>query len=325
MGEIVNSASEGATSSSNSLDSGWRALQRIFDGDLTGLADLGELSVVPATKAIGILLAFYFAAKFVSRLVSTPIYRRVDETLGRFVEKLVYRGMIGTGFVFVLNYFGFHSTSLAAILAATGFAIGLAFQGTLSNFASGILLMVFRPFKVGDLVVTGGITAKVYEIDLFTTIVDTPDNRRLIIPNSSIASSTIENVTYHPFRRIEVPVGISYSADMDATRATFWKAVESIADCIVQDADRESQVLLVGFGNSTVDWLVRVWAPTKEFPLTRDRLVYSIKKQLDEQGISIAFPQLDIHLEENTISSQSSNRTLRQLPRRADGSAREAA
>ena len=170
------------------------AVKRAASGDYDAIVDVGFMVLTPSVSALAILFGFYFAAKFVSKLISGPINSRVDQTLGRFVEKLVYRGMIACGFLFVLNYFGVGSTSFAAVIAASGFAIGLAFQGTLANFASGILLMVFRPFKVGDMVVANGIAAKVHEIDLFTTAVDTPDNRRLIIPNSAIAGMPVIQV-----------------------------------------------------------------------------------------------------------------------------------
>lgn len=300
--------------------------QKLMQGDFSDLLALGEKSLVPAAQALGILIAFYFGARYASKAISSPIYRKVDETLGRFVEKLIYRGLLGAGLIFTLHHFGLRSTSFAAVLGAVGFAIGLAFQGTLSNFASGILLMVFRPFKVGDLVVAGGITARVHEIDLFTTAVDTPDNRRLIIPNSSIASSTIENVTYHPERRIEVPVGVAYAADMDATRAALWSAIEAVRDVIIETEERKSQVQLIALGASSVDWLVRVWAPTKEFANVRDRVVYAVKKQLDKDGIVIAFPQLDVHLapvEEAVVAAP--RQAGRLHPRRTDPSQRYAA
>ncbi len=115
----------------------------------------------------------YLLGKMLSKLIARPINQRVDMTLGRFVEKLIYRGTIACGFLFVLSQFGVKSTSFAAVLAAMGFAIGLALQGTLGNFASGVLLLFFRPFKVGDMVVAGTVTGSVTEIDLFTTAIDT--------------------------------------------------------------------------------------------------------------------------------------------------------
>jgi small conductance mechanosensitive channel len=270
--------------------------QAILQGDVSALWEMSEHSLTKAFEALLLMIVCYLSGKYLSRLVSAPISSRIDQTLGRFVEKLVYRGCLACGVLLVLAYFGVQSASLAAVLAATGFAIGLAFQGTLSNFASGILLMVFRPFKVGDQVVAGGITARVHEIDLFNTIVDTPDNRRLIIPNNSISSNTIENVTFHEHRRIEIPVGISYSADMDRTREVLQAAIKAVPEGIYEDELKPSQVLLVGLGPSSVEWIVRAWAPTADFSIVRDRLIYQVKKQLDLAGISIPFPQLDIHL-----------------------------
>ena len=302
------------------------AVKRAASGDYDTIVDVGFMVLTPSVSALAILFGFYFAAKFVSKLISGPINSRVDQTLGRFVEKLVYRGMIACGFLFVLNYFGVGSTSFAAVIAASGFAIGLAFQGTLANFASGILLMVFRPFKVGDMVVANGIAAKVHEIDLFTTAVDTPDNRRLIIPNSAIAGQTIENVTYHPWRRVEVPVGVAYSADMDETRATLMSAIDAISDSISQNEEQKSQVILLGLGASAVDWMVKVWAKTADFSDVRDKLVYSVKSHLDAKGIPIAFPQLDLHLHDAAANLNGVRGSKqRQSPRRSAGGKPEAA
>jgi small conductance mechanosensitive channel len=294
----------------------WQAVKQATEGNFEGLIEIGIHVLTPALSALVIMAGFYFIAKYVSKLVSSPIHRRVDQTLGCFVEKLVYRGMIACGFIYVLHYFGVRSTSFAAVIAAAGFAIGLAFQGTLSNFASGILLMVFRPFKVGDMVVANGIAAKVFEIDLFTTAVDTPDNRRLIIPNSAIAGHTIENITYHPNRRIEVPVGVAYAADMDQTRSALQQSIASIAASVIENADQKSQVILVGLGASSVDWIVRVWAKTSDFSDVRDKLVYSIKTELDNAEIPIAFPQLDVHIDRMVSEISGHSEGLRAGPLR---------
>jgi small conductance mechanosensitive channel len=271
--------------------------RKLWAGELDGLHGLLWLLLVPLAKAVLVLTICYLSAQYLSKWLAAPIYRRVDRTLGCFVEKLVYRGTIGIAVLLVLNYFGIQATSFAAVLAAMGFAIGLAFQGTLANFASGFLLMVFRPFKVGDMVMASGVTGRVSEVDLFTTIVDTPDNRRLIIPNSAISGHTIENMTYHPVRRLEIPIGIAYSADMDATREALWQAMNAASDSLVQLDERQPQVALVGFGASTVDWKVTAWVATDGLGEARDRLVYCMKKELDRRQIPIAFPQLDVHLD----------------------------
>lgn len=286
----------------------------VLSGDWNALWQMGEKSLINAIEALLLMLVCYFVAKYLSRAIANPISSRVDQTLGRFVEKLVYRGCLGCGLLVVLAYFGVQSTSFAAVIATMGFAIGLAFQGTLSNFAAGILMLVFRPFKVGDLVVAGGVTARVQEIDLFHTIVDTPDNRRLIIPNNSISSNTIENVTYHPHRRIEIPLSISHDANLDATRAVLQRALDSTPEVQHSDEKLQPQVLIVGITNISVEWVVRGWASTPDFPIVRDKLIYQVKIHLTQSEITIASPQMEVKLKENSSQKTMTGRSLLREP-----------
>ena len=212
------------------------AAQGVLRGDLAGLRNLLAEYAVPAISALLILIVGYFVASFLARIISTPIRKRVDETLGRFTSKLVFYAIMVSTLLGVLGMFGINIASFAAVIAAAGFAIGLAFQGTLSNFAAGVLLLVFRPFKVGDFVNAAGVTGKVFEIDLFVTTFDTPDNRRIIVPNSSVTGGTIENVTHHMHRRVDVAVGVDYGASLDATRAALTLAVESLEEQMIGGA-----------------------------------------------------------------------------------------
>lgn len=282
----------------------------IVSGDWNALWQMGGQSLIKAIEALLLMLVCYFVAKYLSRAIAHPLSKRVDQTLGKFVEKLVYRGCLGCGLLIVLAYFGVQSASFAALIAAMGFAIGLAFQGTLSNFAAGILMLVFRPFKVGDLVVAGGVTARVQEIDLFHTIVDTPDNRRLIIPNNSISSNTIENVTFHPHRRIEVPLSISHDANLDATRTVLTRALEATPEVRHAEEHLQPQVLIVGITNISVEWVVRGWAPTADFAVVRDKLIYQIKTHLNQAEIAIAAPQMEVKLKENVSAKTISGRSF---------------
>ncbi len=301
------------------------AISKAIKGDTTGWVDFGELTLVPAVKALLILVTCYFLAKLLSRSVAKTITAKFDATLGRFVEKLVYRGTIGCAFIFVLSYFGVRSTSFAAVLAAMSFAIGLAFQGTLSNFASGILLMVFRPFKVSDLVVLSGITGKVNEIDLFTTAIDTPDNRRLIIPNSAIAGHTIENITFHAERRIDLTFSVGWSFDIEKTRDALKSAILAISELIIENDVRKSQTILVGIGPMTVEWQVRVWTPTSNFLDVRDALICSIKTSMSAAGISVAAPRYTLQFDETFEGSDPSNSPNRVAPRRTSMTFKDAA
>ncbi len=250
---------------------------------------------LPAITALLILFIGFLIAGWVSVSTLKACQKtKLDLTLSKFIARMVkWLILLLTG-IFILGEFGINTASFAVVLGAAGLAIGLAFQGTLSNFAAGIMLLVFRPYKVGDVVTVSGTTGKVDEVELFTTTLDTPDNRRFIIPNSAIFGSVIENITYHPRRRVDVAVGVSYSADIDKTRQVLIAAANAIEKTL---DDPEKVIMLTGLGASSVDWVVRVWANTSDFWAVKEELTRAIKMHLDEAGISIPFPQMDIHLD----------------------------
>lgn len=272
-------------------------LQESLNGLLNGEIDQAlVMFIVKAGGALLTIVVAYFAAKLIARWVSSTVCRRVDHTLGKFAGKLSFYCVFSIVALTTLQTVGLSITSFAAILAAAGFAIGLAFQGTLSNFASGILLLVFRPFKVGDVVSVAGVTGKVDEIDLFTTTLDTPDNRRLILPNSAIAGTTIENISYHPHRRVEVVVGVAYGADLEKTREVLVASVESVKEKMVEGEGRGYQILCSNLGASSVDWTVRFWTKKADFFSVKETLTVAIKKHLDVNDIEIPFPQMQLHV-----------------------------
>ncbi|MFK8115154.1 MAG: mechanosensitive ion channel family protein [Rubripirellula sp.] len=275
-------------------------IAKLTEGDYTAVMDYATTHLAPAmmyaAMGLGIIFLGYLIAKYISRVISRPVCRRVDETLGKFIGKMVfYTIMLGvTGAV--LSKMGAPLGGLAAMLAAAGFAVGLAFQGTLSNFASGVLMLVFRPFKVGDVINAGGVSGKVNEIDLFTTTLDTPDNRRIIVPNSAISGGTIENISFHPHRRIEVVVGVDYTADIQETRNALETAAAVHAAGTIQGEGRGSQVILSNLGDSAVEWKVRMWVPAENYWPMLETVTGEVKQQLDAVNIGIPFPQLDVHL-----------------------------
>lgn len=272
------------------------ALQGLKQGDFQKAWPLLQGYVLPAVEVLLLLMVSYMAAKFISRVVSAPVQKRVDETLGRFIGKAVYYAIMLSVLIAVLGKFGFHVTSFAAVLASAGFAIGMAFQGTLGNFSAGIMLLVFRPFKVGDFINAAGITATVNEIDLFTTTLDTTDNRRIIVPNTAIAAGTIENVSHHTERRVEVKVGCDYSADLRKTREVLTVAAEAIKEKMIEGDGRGYQVVLGDLGDSAVHWSVRFWTTADNFWGVKEELTESVKNHLDEAGIGIPYPQIDVHV-----------------------------
>lgn len=257
-------------------------------------------------KVLGVLLALFFAwviASWTERGVRSALEKRnFDATLTRFFAKLG-RYLILIGAVLgCLGVFGIQTASFAAVLAAAGFAVGMAFQGTLGNFAAGIMLLAFRPFKVGDFVEVNDEKGTCEHIDLFTCEFRTLDNKKLIIPNGAVFGSTITNYTGYDIRRVDIDVGAEYSADLDATRAALEQAAASIPGML---KDPAPQVFLKGLGGSSVDWQVRIWCKTGDFWDVWQATIQASKASLDQAGIGIPFPQQDVHLDESVIKALS--------------------
>ncbi len=255
-------------------------------------------------KVLGVLLALFFAwviASWVERGVRAGLERRdFDATLTRFFSKLT-RWVILIGAVLgCLGVFGIQTASFAAVLAAAGFAVGMAFQGTLGNFSAGVMLLVFRPFKVGDFVEVNGETGTCEHIDLFTCEFRTLDNKKLIIPNGAVFGSTITNYTGYDTRRVDIDVGSEYSADLDATRRALEKIANDIPGML---KDPAPQVFLKALGSSSIDWQVRIWCKTEDYWNVWQATTQACKATLDEAGIGIPFPQQDVHLDDEVVKA----------------------
>ena len=294
----------------NLVDETKAAFSGLMKGEVTeATSDFLTKVIVPAGMALLALIVTYFIARLISRWVSASLCKRIDQTLGRFAGRFVFYAIMLIAGLSILQTAGVDGTSFAAVMAAAGFAIGLAFQGTLSNFASGVLLMVFRPFKVGDVINAAGVTGKVNEIDLFTTTLDTPDNRRLIVPNSSISSATIENITHHSERRVDVTIGVAYAASLDDTRNVLEACARSLDEYIIEGDGRGFQVLLSNLGASSVDWTIRFWTSSDDYWLVKEKLTTEVKRQLDSSSIDIPFPQMQLHIADQAI--EASNQTIK--------------
>lgn len=259
--------------------------------DLVGLAEY----YIPSVLIVILLLAVAWTiGRWVRRAIRKTLLRtRLDVTLVKFISNMMKWAVIAVAILICLDIFGVQTTSFAAIIGAVVLAIGLGFQGSLAHFAAGLMLLIFRPFKVGDLVNVAGQLGRVNEIDLFFTEMDTPDGRRLIIPNNQVFGSTIENITHHPRRRVDTPVSVQYEADIDATRIALERALAMIEPKLT---DPSPEVILQELGSSSVNWQLRVWTKREDFFATRQASVRAAKYALEDAGISIPFPQLDVHL-----------------------------
>ena len=219
--------------------------------------------------------------------------RNVDETLIPFVSGIVYYLALAVVLIGVLGLFGIETTSLVAVLGAAGLAVGLALQGTLSNFAAGVMLLIFRPFKPGDFVEAGGSMGSVKEIGIFTTTLASPDNKKIILPNASAFGGTITNYSAYGTRRNDMVIGISYDDDIS-------RAIQVIRGILDADErvlkDPEPLVAVGGLGDSSVDLVVRPWCKGADYWGLRSDVTRRMKEQLEAAGCSIPYPQRDVHV-----------------------------
>lgn len=218
---------------------------------------------------------------------------KVDQTISDFLSNCVRYVVLIFTLIMVLSQFGVETTSLIAIFGAAGLAIGLALQGTLSNIAAGVMLLIFRPFKVGDFVEASGIAGTVKSISLFVTELATPDNVQILSPNASIWGATVKNYSHHATRRVDFVVGIDYSDDIN-------KAMDAIHAVINADSralkDPAAMVVVGNLGDSSVDLIVRVWCNAGDYWGLKFDLTKGFKEKLDSVGVSIPFPQRTVHL-----------------------------
>jgi small conductance mechanosensitive channel len=264
--------------------------------------DLTTTNVIEIVSAFGvktvaaavILILGWWAAKIVrSSIVKVLTRRGADPMLISFLGSLAYILLLTFVILASLGKLGVQTTSFVAVIGAAGLAVGFALQGALSNFAAGVLMLVFKPFKVGDYIEGGGTSGVVEEIQIFTTKLKTPDNKLVIVPNSKITGDNIVNYSAKDTRRVDMVFGISYDDDIDKAKAL-------INDVLTKDdrvlKDPAPTVALVELADSSVNFVVRPWVNTPDYWAVYFDAHETIKKRMDAEGISIPFPQRDVHL-----------------------------
>jgi small conductance mechanosensitive channel len=247
---------------------------------------------------IVIALVIFIVGRWVAKML-TGAFRRflngrdADETLVAFLGNLIYMILLTVVVLASLDYLGMPVTSLVAVLGAAGLAIGLALKDSLGNFASGVMLVMFRPFSKGDLVEVGGVTGKVQEIRIFSTILNTNDNKLVIIPNGQVGSDTITNYTANEQRRVDLVFGVGYDDDLKVARSvleTICKEHELVLD------DPATNIFVMNLGDSCVEFVVRPWVKTEDYWTVYGDLLETGKVALEAAGCSIPYPQTDVHL-----------------------------
>jgi len=244
--------------------------------------------------AIAIFIIGRIGISVLVRLIGRLLKRsNADETLVKFLISLTRITLLTFLFIMVLGALGVQTASFIVVLGAAGLAVGFALQGSLSNFASGVMLIIFRPFKAGDYVEAGGTSGTVEQIAIFSTIMKTPDNKRVIIPNSKITGDTITNYSAMDTRRIDMVFGIGYGDDIK-------KAKDILTQLVTADSrvlkDPAPVVAVLELADSSVNFAVRPWVKTADYWDLYFDLTEKVKLTFDQQGISIPFPQTDVHL-----------------------------
>lgn len=261
------------------------------------IQDISEFGTTYGLKLVAALATLWVGWK-VTNFLGRALRRwfdktEFDETLETFVHSLVTMALKVVLVVTCAGIAGFPTTSFIAVLGAAGLAVGMALSGTLQNFAGGVLLLVLKPFKVGDVIETEGHTGKVRSIQIFNTIINTPDNKRVILPNGPVATKSLVNYSAESTRRVDMLFGIGYGDDIDAAKAILKKLID--ADPRI-NPDPEPFIAVKELADSSVNLAVRVWAGTADYWGVFFDMHESVKKAFDADGISIPFPQSEVHM-----------------------------
>lgn len=270
--------------------------QELMDFIQTNAMDWG-INIITA-------LVIFLIGKKVARIATNAIERvmrksKMDETLTNFLGNVLYTLALAFVCIAALSQLGVETTSLAAILAAAGLAVGLALQGSLSNLAAGVMLIAFRPFSAGNFVEVAGTSGTVLEVNIFNTKLKTPDNKIVIVPNGNILGGNITNFSAMDTRRVDMVFGTGYGDDL-------LKAKQVLTDIIAQDdrilKDPEPVIAVSELGDSSVNFVVRPWVKSEDYWSVYFDMHETVKLRFDEEGISIPFPQRDVHVYQEAVA-----------------------
>ncbi len=261
---------------------------------ITNVQTLATTFGIRLIAAIAVLVIGWWVAKMLTRGAARLMQRgNVDPMLERFLSRLCYAALMTAVVLAAISQLGIETASLLAVVGAAGLAIGLALQGSLSNFAAGVLIILFRPYRVGHYIEAAGTAGTVEDVQIFTTVLNTPDNKRIIIPNSAVMNGTITNYTVNDKRRIDLVFGVSYSDDIDRVRGLLDELIAADARILPEPAPL---VRVVQLADSSVNFAVRPWVKTDDYWAVYFDLTEGVKKRFDAERVSIPFPQRDIHL-----------------------------
>lgn len=253
---------------------------------------------IDLAAALAIFIVGRIAVGFIVRGVRIAMRKNnVEKTLETFICNLIRWALMVVVIIAAIAHVGIETTSFIAVFGAAGLAIGLALQGSLSNFAAGVLIVLFRPYRVGDWIEAAGISGSVEQVQILTTILTTGDNKQVIVPNSQIMDSIITNYSAKDKRRIDLVIGVSYDDDIDKVRKTLEEIIASDERIL---KDPPPKIAVSELADSSVNFVVRPWSKTEDYWSVRFDLMEKIKKRFDREDITFPFPQQDVHIIRDT-------------------------
>ncbi|MCM5704263.1 mechanosensitive ion channel [Larsenimonas salina] len=254
----------------------------------------GSVIALNLAYALIILVVGLWLAKWLRGLITKAMTRaNADPLLVKFGTNVAYAALVVFVALAAIGKLGIQTTSFVAVIGAAGLAIGLALQGSLSNFAAGVLVIIFRPYKIGDYIEGGGVAGTVIDVQIFTTELKTGDNRKIIVPNSKMTSGAITNVSAFETRRVDLVASVSYDDDIDTVRRLLEEVVAADPRVLPEPA---TNIRMNALNDSTVDWIVRPWVKAGDYWSVYWEMTEAIKRRFDAEGITIPFPQRDVHL-----------------------------
>jgi small conductance mechanosensitive channel len=266
--------------------------------DWAGLSE--QIQTVGVEFGINLIasIAIFYIGRFIARLLTSGLRRlmqgrKVDLILESFVTNLVYWALMAFVIIAAITKLGIQTASLIALVGAAGLAVGLAMQGSLANFAAGVLIVIFRPYRVGDWVEAAGVSGSVVQVQILTTLLETADNKQIIVPNGQIMNSVITNYSANTTRRVDLVIGVSYDDDIDKVRSTIQSLVDADERIL---KDPPCQIVVAELADSSVNFFVRPWTGTGDYWPVKFDLTAAVKKRFDKEGIRIPYPQRDVHI-----------------------------
>ncbi len=261
---------------------------------MNSLIEIGSSIGISLLLALVILIIGRQLVKLVLRLITVALEKsNVEDTVRIFVTNLLNTLLMILVFIAAINQLGIETTSIIAVLGAAGLAIGLALQGSLSNFAAGILIVIYRPYKVGDYIEAGNHAGTVKDIQIFSTVLKTPDNKIVVVPNGSIMNGSIVNYSDQDTRRVDLIISCSYEDDIDKVRSVLEDILKKEKRIL---KDPKPQIAVAELADSSVNFIFRPWVKRTDYLPVYYSLLEEVKKRFDKEGISIPYPQSDVHI-----------------------------